>query len=80
MEQIKTFGNENPREALAMLHSLDVDGESEYVRNKYSLLRIRLSDKSNIIPDSDEEIKRLVGYFEAKVAAKLPVIILLTMI
>lgn len=66
MEQIKTFGNENPREALAMLNSLDVDGESEYVRNKYSLLRIRLSDKSDIMPDSDEEIKRLVGYFEAK--------------
>ena len=66
MEQIKTFGNENPGEALAMLDSLDVSGESEYVRNKYSLLRIRLSDKSNIMPDSDEEIKRLVGYFEAK--------------
>ena len=66
MEQIKTFGNENPREALAMLNSLDVSGESEYVRNKYSLLHIRLSDKSNIVPDSDEEIKRLVEYFEAK--------------
>ena len=66
MEQIKTFGNENPMEALAMLDSLDVNGESEYIRNKYSLLHIRLSDKSNIIPDSDEEIKRLVEYFEAK--------------
>ena len=66
MEQIKTFGNENPMEALAMLDSLDVASEGEYVRNKYSLLRIRLSDKSNIMPDSDEEIKRLVGYFEAK--------------
>ena len=66
MEQIKTFGNENPREALAMLDSLDVSGESEYIRNKYSLLHIRLSDKSDIMPDSDEEIKRLVGYFEAK--------------
>ncbi|MBQ7463072.1 MAG: tetratricopeptide repeat protein [Bacteroidaceae bacterium] len=66
MEQIKTFGNENPREALAMLDSLDVSSESEYIKNKYSLLRIRLSDKSNIMPSSDEEIKRLVGYFEAK--------------
>ena len=35
MEQIKNFGNENPREALAMLESLDVSGESEYIRNKY---------------------------------------------
>lgn len=65
MEQIKNFGNENPREALAMLDSLDVSSEGEYVRNKYSLLHIRLSDKSDIMPDSDEEIKRLVGYFEA---------------
>lgn len=66
MEQIKNFGNENPREALAMLDSLDVSTESENIKNKYSLLRIRLSDKSYIMPDSDEEIKRLVGYFEAK--------------
>lgn len=66
MEQIKNFGNENPREALAMLDSLDVSSESEYIKNKYSLLHIRLSDKSDIMPDSDEEIKRLVGYFEAK--------------
>lgn len=65
MEQIKNFGNENPREALAMLDSLDVSSESEYIKNKYSLLHIRLSDKSDIMPDSDEEIKRLVGYFEA---------------
>lgn len=65
MEQIKTFGNENPAEALAMLDSLDVSGESEYARNKYSLLHIRLSDKSNIVPESDEEIKRLAEYFEA---------------
>ena len=66
MEQIKTFGNENPREALAMLDSIDVDGESEYIRNKYSLLHIRLSDKADIMPSSDEEIKRLVEYFEAR--------------
>ena len=66
MEQIKTFGNENPREALAMLDSLDVSGESEYARNKYSLLHIRLSDKAYIVPSSDEEIKRLVEYFEAE--------------
>ncbi|MBQ5872467.1 MAG: tetratricopeptide repeat protein, partial [Bacteroidaceae bacterium] len=66
MEQIKNFGNENPREALAMLDSLDVSSESEYIKNKCSLLHIRLSDKSDIMPDSDEEIKRLVGYFEAK--------------
>ena len=66
MEQIKNFGNENPREALAMLDSLDVSSESEYIKNKYSLLRIRLSDKSYIMPSSDEEIKRLMDYFNAR--------------
>ena len=51
MEQIKTVGNHDPEKALVMLDSLQnaVKSEGEYVGNKYELLRIRLSDKANVI-------------------------------
>lgn len=68
MEQIKTFGNHDPEKALVMLDSLELEvrDKSEYVRNKYDLLRIRLNDKANHIPSSDMMIKKLVAYFEEK--------------
>ena len=68
MEQIKTFGNTNPEAALTMLDSLELDvrDKSEYVRNKYDLLRIRLNDKAYHMPSSDLMIKKLVAYFEEK--------------
>ncbi len=49
MEQIKTIGNHDPEKALVMLDSLELDvrDKSEYARNKYDLLRIRLHDKAN---------------------------------
>ena len=68
LERIKEIGNENPGQALLMLDSLkvDVQDESEYVRNKYDLLSIRLNDKADNMPVSDIAIKKLMGYFEAK--------------
>jgi len=66
LEHIKTVGNDNPRQALAMLDSLEIGirEESNYVRNKYDLLRIRLNDKADNIPSSDIVIKNLIEYFE----------------
>ena len=66
MEQIKVIGDTNPRKALSMLDSIEVEvrGESEYVRNKADLLRIRLNDKAYKMPTSDIMIRRLLTYFE----------------
>ena len=66
MEQIKTFGNHDPEKALVMLDSLELEvrDKSEYVRNKYDLLRVRLNDKAYHLPSSDLMIKELVAYFE----------------
>ena len=66
MEQIKVIGDSNPHKALAMLDSIEAEvrGESEYVRNKADLLRIRLNDKAYKMPTSDIMIRRLLAYFE----------------
>ena len=64
---IKTVGNSNPTEALAMLDSINTEirGESEYIQKKYDLLNIRLKDKAHIVATSDITIKELIQYFEA---------------
>lgn len=66
MDCIKSVGNENPEQALAMLDSLELDvrNGNEYLQNKYDLLQIRLRDKANIQHTSDIKIKKLVQYFE----------------
>ena len=66
LERIKTIGDENPKKALSMLDSLKIGirEESDYVKNKYDLLHIRLNDKADNIPISDIMIKNLIGYFE----------------
>lgn len=66
MEHIKSVGNGNPKLALIMLDSLELDvrESSEYVQNKYILLKVRLEDKADILPSSDIKIKRLLKYFE----------------
>ena len=68
MERIKEIGNENPKMALVMLDSLEADirNESDYAKNKYDLLRIRLNDKAENMPSSDIMIKRLMKYFEVR--------------
>lgn len=68
LERIKMIGDDNPKKALAMLDSLKIliREESDYVKNKYDLLQIRLNDKADNIPNSDIMIKNLIGYFEEK--------------
>lgn len=66
LEHIKETGNENPKMAIAMLDSLELDTResNEYIKAKYDLLKIRLNDKADIIPHSDIAIKKLMNYFE----------------
>lgn len=66
LERIKTVGDKNPAKAKIMLDSLGINSGvmSDYVNNKYELLRIRLDDKADKMPSSDMVIKRLVAYFE----------------
>ena len=61
MEHIKMVGNDHPKQALAMLDSLEQEARrgSVYAQKKYDLLHIRLSDKANILPKSDAKIKEL---------------------
>ena len=68
IETIKTVGDENPEKALVMLDSLEIEirDKSDYVKNKYDLLRIRLNDKAYNLPTSDLMIKKLMSYFEDK--------------
>lgn len=68
LEHIKTVGDENPQKALAMLDSLEIKirESNEYAKAKYDLLRIRLNDKADNIPNSDIAIKRLIEYFDSK--------------
>lgn len=67
LDLIKEKGNENPMEALTELLNIASDAEatgSEYAMNKYRLLKIRLSDKADIIPVSSDTIDMLVEYFD----------------
>ncbi len=66
LERIKGVGDKNPDMALSMLDSLELEirGENEYVKNKYDLLRIRLNDKAEHMPNSDIMIKNLIAYFK----------------
>ena len=67
-EKIKKIGDEDPSYALAMLDSLEIEirEQSEYVRHKYDLLRIRLNDKAFNTAKSDLMIKELLNYFKDK--------------
>ena len=68
LDNIKRVGDSNPDTALLMLDSLaaGIRGESEYVRNKYELLKIRLCDKAYRPATSDVDIRNLMGYFGDK--------------
>ena len=65
METIKREGDSVPETALKKLEHLSdrMKGESEYVQMKYDLLKIRLQDKSDIIPENDKAAKRVYDYF-----------------
>lgn len=66
LKSIQSIGDSNPQQALLMLDSLGVQvrSQSEYIKNKYDLLKIRLNDKAYITHSSDILIKNLVKYFE----------------
>ena len=70
MEHIKIVGNDHPKQALAMLDSLEQEARcgSVYAQKKYDLLHIRLSDKANILPKSDAKIKRSITMQAASIA------------
>ena len=65
MYEIQNLGNFNPELALSQLDSLseDVSEQSEYVRMKYALLRIRLNDKADNIPESAKPVREVLNYF-----------------
>ena len=66
LEAIKREGDSVPETALKKLEHLSghIKGESEYVQMKYDLLKIRLQDKSDIIPENDKAAKRVYDYFQ----------------
>ena len=68
LERIKKTGDDNPAMALKMLDSLQVESRnrSEYAKNKYELLHIRLNDKAYKTPNSDIMIRSLMDYFVKK--------------
>lgn len=66
LEAVKREGDSVPETALKKLGHLSgrIKGESEYVQMKYDLLKIRLQDKSDIIPENDKAAKRVYDYFQ----------------
>lgn len=62
---IKEKGNTEPAAALAQLDSimLLMDDEPKHTKMCGELLRLRLQDKADIVPESDEKGKELYTYF-----------------
>jgi hypothetical protein len=65
LDCIKTIGDTNTVEAFKRLDSITpyIASNSQYVRMKYDLLIVRISDKAVIMPKSDSLIKRVLPYF-----------------
>lgn len=72
LDGIKEVGDRNPKLAMRMLDSLcvDISDASEYTKMKYELLRVRLNDKSFIIPTSNKMVEMLAGYFNSNGTSK----------
>ena len=66
LSDIKAMGDTLPKVAMQRLDSIKplFDNESEYMRNKFALLDIRLHDKAYITHTSIKPIKGVCGYFE----------------
>ena len=66
MDDIKAMGDTLPKVAMQRLDSIkpQFDNESEYMRNKFALLDIRLHDKAYITHTSIKPMKRVCRYFE----------------
>lgn len=63
---IKAMGDTCPTAAIQRMDSMSniIADESEYVKNKYDLLNIRLRDKAYITHTTDSVIKKVCKYFE----------------
>ena len=66
MDDIKAMGDTLPKVAMLRLDSIKplFDNESEYMRNKFALLDIRLHDKAYITHTSIKPIEDVCRYFE----------------
>ena len=66
LNDIKTMGDTLPEAAMQRLDSITplFDNESEYMRNKFTLLDIRLHDKAYITHTSIKPIKEVCSYFD----------------
>lgn len=67
MNNIKVIGDKDPELAASMLDSVytDMVNAAEYDRMKYELLRVRLNDKNNVIPNSNKMVEILANYFNS---------------
>ena len=65
-DEIKAMGDTLPKVAMQRLDSIkpQFDNESEYMRNKFALLDIRLHDKAYITHTSIKPIEDVCRYFE----------------
>lgn len=66
MERIRTVSDSDTKAAARMMDSISVEVKSgtEYTRMRYDLLKIRIDDKNDVKPMSDNMIAYLVKYFE----------------
>lgn len=67
LERLQAQGNENPTAALTILKSMEgeVKGhDDDRLWNKYLLLRVRLSDKSNLQPASADTASSVCAFFD----------------
>ena len=66
LNAIKAVGDKNPVKAMHMLDSLqeELEGASKYVTMKQTMLKMRLNDKADVIPTSDDDARAIVQYFD----------------
>lgn len=64
--QVRQLGDVAPSSAMSRLDSLTqtMPAPSKHIRMQCGLLRLRLNDKADVIPESDTAAKTLVEYFE----------------
>lgn len=66
LDIIKEEGDAKPQQSLHKLYAMEgeIQNSSEYIKNRYALLKIRLQDKSFVVPVSSDTIDRIVNYFD----------------
>lgn len=68
MDAIRRMGDTVPMRAMKSLDTLcvEMEGADMHDRQLLALLRVRLQDKADMIPESDLQIKPVMEYFEEK--------------